>query len=375
MNAYSPSAPALYAAARAPDPSVAQGRSTVLEKTRAVALLTLVSALWNAPMSMRAGTSGANLVLECFVNALVLGAFLVLFMTLVERATVPGRLRTLAFAGAAVLAAVLGGIVEGVTFRSTGVWHGRNPFLVDLWANLGGMMVMAVCFVLIYDYRFRLRHRLRSINDMRLRRARLVRETVESQQQAMQARVDPKFLFDTMACVERTYARDPARGDLLLDDLIAYLRAMLPDLGSTTSSLARELALGRAFVDISTMVLAREVVLEVDAPVTQQEIGFPPMCLVPMLRFLLADAEGDDRLALTLRVRVLDSKVLVEARAARRSSAASTHEAEALEAMRRRMRDLYGERTRLTVTHDAVVGRGVLLEIPHEHPDGPDRRG
>ena len=375
MTAFTPSAPAAYAGARARPPDVQQGRTTALEKIRAVALLTLASAVWLAPLSLFYGTRGTDLVWECLYSPLVQGALLVVLMSVVERRVEPGLARTWALAGAAVIASVLAGIAEGLTLPAIGVWKGRNPFLVDLWANLGTLMVMAICFVLIYDYRVRLRHRMQAIHGMRLRRARLVRETVESQLQAMQARVDPQFLFDAMACAERTYARDASRGDLLLDDLIAYLRAMLPDLRGTTSTLARELALGRAYVGIYAMILGRGVVLEVDAPSAPEAIAFPPMCLVPMLQFLLAGATGGHAFGLTLCVRELESSLMVDARAAEGSTSPTAHEAEALGAMRRRLQEVYGESTRVTVATGAATGRRVLLEIPHEHSDSPDRRG
>ncbi len=375
MNAFTPSAPWMHLDGRAHRPSGSHGTSTTLEKTRAVALLTLVSVVWLAPLSIAGGTRGINLVWECLYSPLVQGALLVVLMSVVERLAAPGPARTLALAGAAVAASVLAGIVEGITLPAIGVWTRKVPFLASFWANLGGLTMMAVCFVLIYDYRFRLRHRLRAINDMRLRRARLVRETVESQLQAMQARVDPRFLFDTMACVERIYEVDSARGDLLLDDLIAYLRATLPDLHTTTSTLHRELALGRAYVDIRSAVLDRKLSLDVDVAPGLGATAFPPMCIVPMLQFLLADAAGHEPVTLALTVGLQDSMLRIDAGIAGASKGASLEEAEALEAMRRRMQGLYGERTRLTVTSDAAAGRRVLLEIPHEPSDGPDRRG
>jgi hypothetical protein len=53
----------------------------------------------------------------------------------------------------------------------------------------------------------------------RIRRSKLA---FESRLQAMQARVEPQFLFNTLAQVERLYELDPALGSLMLDDLIAY---------------------------------------------------------------------------------------------------------------------------------------------------------
>ena len=66
----------------------------------------------------------------------------------------------------------------------------------------------------------------------------------------MQARVEPRFLFNTLAQVERLYEIDAQRADRMLDDLIVYLRAALPQLRETTSTLSREIELAKAYLNI-----------------------------------------------------------------------------------------------------------------------------
>ena len=68
----------------------------------------------------------------------------------------------------------------------------------------------------------------RSLRNLQLERTRMSRKAFESRLQALQARVDPRFLFDTLASIEATYEADAARGERMIDDLIAYLRAALP---------------------------------------------------------------------------------------------------------------------------------------------------
>ena len=52
--------------------------------------------------------------------------------------------------------------------------------------------------------------------------------------QAMQARVEPQFLFDTLDRIGEIYDRDPAKGQRTIDDLIAYLRTAMPQMNSST---------------------------------------------------------------------------------------------------------------------------------------------
>ena len=51
------------------------------------------------------------------------------------------------------------------------------------------------------------------------------RVVLEGDLRAMQARVDPDLLFDTLLAVDRAYATSTRSGEEALDDLIGFLRA------------------------------------------------------------------------------------------------------------------------------------------------------
>lgn len=105
---------------------------------------------------------------------------------------------------------------------------------------------------------------------------------------ALQARVEPQLLFDTMRRVEDLIATSPAQADKLLADLIAMLRVMLPVSGALASTLGREVALVEAH---GRVVQAREL----QAPALQWQIApeatqavLAPMVLLPALLALIA---------------------------------------------------------------------------------------
>jgi hypothetical protein len=66
-----------------------------------------------------------------------------------------------------------------------------------------------------------------------IERAEASRMAADSQLDAAKARIDPAFLSQTLQNIERTYGKDPARGDILLDELIEFLRAAIPTLRFT----------------------------------------------------------------------------------------------------------------------------------------------
>ena len=89
--------------------------------------------------------------------------------------------------------------------------------------------------------------------DAECRREGLQAQMVEARLCALQAQIDPHFLFNTLANVKRLYETAPARGREMLSSLINYLRAALPTMREPGSTLDRELELVRSFLTILQM--------------------------------------------------------------------------------------------------------------------------
>ena len=96
--------------------------------------------------------------------------------------------------------------------------------------------------------------------------ATLTRDVLESRLAAMQAQVEPQFLFNTLAQVERLYEIDPARAARMLDDLIAYLRAAMPLMRDTSSTVKQEIDLARAYLDIVRIRLGDRLAFAIEVP-------------------------------------------------------------------------------------------------------------
>jgi hypothetical protein len=97
-----------------------------------------------------------------------------------------------------------------------------------------------------------LRRRVRAVDDARAEtlrdRCRLQHEALATRLAAMQAQVEPQFLFDSLVDIERLYAADPARGERTLDRLIVFLRTALPRLQESGSTVGAEVRLVAAWL-------------------------------------------------------------------------------------------------------------------------------
>src|SRR4030095_1574378 len=88
------------------------------------------------------------------------------------------------------------------------------------------------------------------LSDAECRRESLEAQMVEARLSALQAQIEPHFLFNTLANVKRLYETAPARGREMLGSLINYLQAALPGMREPGSTLAREIELVRSFLTI-----------------------------------------------------------------------------------------------------------------------------
>jgi hypothetical protein len=82
----------------------------------------------------------------------------------------------------------------------------------------------------IYVRMRRSRLAMRALADAEIARSEAMRTLLASQLAAARAKVDPAFVFQTLEMIEQTYETNASRADVLLDELIAFLRAAIPRL-------------------------------------------------------------------------------------------------------------------------------------------------
>jgi sensor histidine kinase YesM len=110
-------------------------------------------------------------------------------------------------------------------------------------------------------------------------RETLQAQMVEARLSALQAQIEPHFLFNTLANVKRLYETVPQQGREMLSSLISYLRAALPSMRQSGSTLGRELELARSFLTILKMRMGERLEFSIHAEATLHDAEVPPMVL------------------------------------------------------------------------------------------------
>jgi len=111
----------------------------------------------------------------------------------------------------------------------------------------------------------------------------LKRQLAEAQLKMMQAQVEPHFLFNTLASVDYLIETDPARASRMQKNLIQYLRAALPQMRAGSSTLGREIALCRSYLEILKVRMDERLQFSLHVPQGLLTASFPPMMLLTLV--------------------------------------------------------------------------------------------
>lgn len=335
-------------------------------------VLAAAMVVFAVPGVLRDGARGWVFAIQATFGPVISVSLLVSLLALVDAAALRGRVRNAALVGAAMTAAGLGMAIVLVVLIAVGIWA-APPWSTPVlwWANVGWVAMVLVGATLVHDYRVRGVQRATALREVRLRAAGAVRRAAEVRLQAMQARIDPRFLFDALSGVERVHDADPAAGHRLLDNLVAYLRAVVPDLGDTRSTVGRELDLARLWLEIRREVAGGTGGHDLGEPAADvRDRTFPAMTMIPLADAVLADAPP----SATLLVRASGEGSLTTIQLeCGQPAVGRAVEPPSVAAVRTRLRELYGERARLAFACDAGLGRRATVEIDLEAPDGSHR--
>jgi len=234
-----------------------------------------------------------------FVSALSQAVLLLLCLSVATNVRVRRGPRWVPFVIAATVATVILGVSDYVVLLS---WNGKVSSFIPPLMNSVASLFTSLLVALGYMYGFDAVRRTDALRNLQVERTRIARQAYEARLKALQARVEPRFLFDTLAAIEAAYATSPESGECLIDNLIVYLRAALPTMEQSTSSVSVELTLVRAWLEIMRMRRGVGLTFSIATPSLARDVKIPPMILLPLVQHAVDCAR--DRVQCELKVSV-----------------------------------------------------------------------
>jgi signal transduction histidine kinase len=197
----------------------------------------------------------------------------------------------------------------------------------------------------------------------------LKRQVVEARMAAMQAQVEPHFLFNTLASIDHLIETDPARASKMQKNLIALLRASMPTLREADTNLGRELAVIRPYLEILKVRMEERLLTQIHVADGLLSAEFPPMMLQSLVENAIKHGlepkpEGG---TLTVAAEIVHGKLAVSVADTGLGfgKAATAGTGVGLANIRERLQLLYGNRAQLAVTENAAGGTTVTITVPY----------
>ena len=323
------------------------------------------------------GTTNVARTMVHFVYEAVLPMlFLLLAITVADARTGSDASRALPYAVAAIMAVVAGELVFVATVPLLGL--SGCSCTMDAWpaasraANMLPDSLLICGFVTAgYCYRRQAAARMSRLHAVQLERAQLTRRALESRLQAMQACIEPQFLFDTLSDIERLHATDANSADRMLTELIVYLRAALPHLKETTSTVGKECELAYAYLNIRKLRNPECLSFAFEVDADAQDASMPPMLLLPLIDHVVQDGRRPAaEYVLRIGIHVVHGRLRLALNADAMAFGPGGQGHAVVAGIRDRLHTLYGGAARLEVSSDDRRQSTITLEIPHE-PAGP----
>jgi LytS/YehU family sensor histidine kinase len=196
----------------------------------------------------------------------------------------------------------------------------------------------------------------------------LERRLVEARMAALQAQVEPHFLFNTLALIGQLIETDPPQAARIHQNLIDYLRATLPQMRAKgAGTLGRQIEMSRAYLAIMQARMRARLAVSIDVPDHMLSATFPVMMLQILIENAIkhglepkidggridirANVDGQ-----MLQVDVIDDGIGFNVHAGDGLGLANVRE---------RLRILYGQRAQLVIEAPLTGGTRASIRVPY----------
>jgi LytS/YehU family sensor histidine kinase len=196
----------------------------------------------------------------------------------------------------------------------------------------------------------------------------LERRLLEAQIAVLQAQVEPHFLFNTLALIGQLIETDPPQASLIHKHLIAYLRSAMPQMREQGgSTLARQVELSRAYLNIMQARMKERLQVEIDVPRGLADTPFPPMMLQSVVENAIkhgleTKVEGGK---VTIRAAVNHGFLHVDVIDNGAGFDLTADDGTGLSNIRERLKVLYGGKARLVIEVPPEGGALVSIRLPY----------
>ncbi|MBQ5942994.1 MULTISPECIES: sensor histidine kinase [unclassified Massilia] len=254
----------------------------------------LYTAIWSSALALvltvlqklmgRSGMSFARLLFATLVISNLIGFMIHGMLELLERNFPRDKLWR--FRAAQVLAIALASVI-GIPFGNALV-VGRSPLRFFQYTDtltflLAFALITAALMVMVLSAGERRMRRAAEMARQQEQIAAAGRLVAEARLRALQAQIEPHFLYNTLANVVSLIDSQPAQARRMLERFIDYLRASLAASRAEHATVGSELDLAGAYLDVLDVRMAGRLRWRIEAEPSVRALPMTPMLLQPLV--------------------------------------------------------------------------------------------
>jgi sensor histidine kinase YesM len=273
-------------------------------------------------------------------------------------------LKTLYYAGIPVAAVTVGFWIVSL-YMDVGI-KGFTASPAAIISILFSSIVISLVLSVVFFWRERTAVADAMYARERERNERIEREAALANLRALQAQIEPHFLFNTLANVTGLIDSDPAKAKRMLESFIRFLRASLAATRAESTTLGAEAELIGAYLDVLAVRMGSRLTYRVDVDPALAAFTLPPMLLQPVVENAIKHGLEPkvDGGAVAVRATRESDQVVIEVADTGMGFAPTTTGGVGLTNLRDRIRLLYGEKASLAIRENRPAGTSVLLRLP-----------
>ena len=197
----------------------------------------------------------------------------------------------------------------------------------------------------------------------------LERSLLEARMEALQAQIEPHFLFNTLASIDQLIQTDPPRASKMQQSLIRYLRSAMPQMrDGKRPTLGQQVGLSSAFLEIMSVRMEGRLQPVVSVPEGLKSAVFPSMMLQTLVENAIKHGlepkpEGG---RLEIGAEIVDGQLAVHVTDNGMGFVPKAEGGVGLANVRERLKALYNGRAELIIGVPPGGGTSATIKVPYE---------
>ncbi len=197
----------------------------------------------------------------------------------------------------------------------------------------------------------------------------LERAVLEARMEALQAQIEPHFLFNTLGSIDQLIQADPPRASRMQQSLIRYLRSSMPQMrDGSRPSLGQQIDLCNAYLEIMAVRMEERLEPIVNVPEGLKSAVFPSMMLQTLvenaIKHGLEPKAAGGRLEISAEI--VDGQLAVHVTDNGMGFMPKSDEGVGLANIRERLNVLYKGRAELIISVPPAGATRATIKVPYE---------